>query len=289
MNQYTERDRTRLSDQLRLLWELWRDRPLKPGKMVAGQYEVVHALGSGSYGISYLVQDREFGRRCVLKQVKPSKRRGSKGRPIFDYETSILATLDHPCIPKLLHRFEWRGGLFFAMEYMAGPNLEDVIFAEGARFGEREALERMRELLSIVEYVHAHGIVHRDVRIPNVILMDGRLRLIDFGLARRLGDPATQDAEVLDDYAMEKQLKRAVAFTSDFYAMGHFLLFLLYSTYEEDSEVERSWEEELAHLTPQTKSLLRRMLQLDTSFESADELRVALEEAKSAAEKNQGR
>ncbi|KEO83596.1 hypothetical protein EL26_09290 [Tumebacillus flagellatus] len=257
----------------------WLDRPFRPGRVLGKRYVIEKCLGMGSYGISYLCRDLQSGTRRVLKQVRPTRRHGAKGYPIFEYETSILEGLDHPAIPKLYDRFQHRGHWFFAMEYMEGVNLEDAIFAEELKFTERESLQMIRDLLDVVAYVHERKIVHRDVRIPNVILQDGRLKLIDFGLARRLGDKPTQVAEDLRDYMIEKQIKREVEFRSDFYSMGHFLLFLLYTSYEPDAEEERSWEEEL-NLHPRTRTLLRRMLQLEApSFADAEELAAALEEA----------
>jgi serine/threonine-protein kinase len=263
------------------LIELWRDRPYQIGRVLNGRYRITRLLGRGSYGISYLCEDLQSDEPVVVKQVLPSKRRGPKGKPVYDYETGLLATLDHPGIPKLLDKFSWRGQLFFAMEYMDGPNVEELIFEKGERFDEAAALRTVRELTELVAYVHEQGIVHRDLRIPNVILRRGRLCLIDFGLARRLGDRPTQAAENFNDYEMEKQLRREVAFTSDFYALGHFLLFLLYSTYDDESEVERSWEEELT-LHPATRHLLRRMLQLEEPFADVRELQQALDAALAA-------
>src|SRR4051812_32911523 len=69
------------------------DRPYRPGRLIANRYRVEEVLGMGSYGISYLCADTQTGQRCVLKQVRPSKRRGNKGAPIYEYETSLLAAL----------------------------------------------------------------------------------------------------------------------------------------------------------------------------------------------------
>jgi serine/threonine protein kinase, bacterial len=257
----------------------WLDRPYRPGRVLGKRYEIERCLGMGSYGISYLCRDRENGQRCVLKQVRPTRRHGAKGYPIFEHETTILEALQHPAIPRLYAKFRHRGHWFFAMEYMEGVNLEDAIFAEGLKFGERESLQMIRDLLEVVAYVHEQRIVHRDVRIPNVILQDGQLKLIDFGLARRLGDHPTQVAEDLLEYLIEKQIKREVEFRSDFYSMGHFLLFLLYTSFAPATEEERSWEQEL-DLRPRTKTLLKRMLQLETPhFAHAQELAAALDEA----------
>ncbi|HEU4965819.1 MAG TPA: serine/threonine-protein kinase [Bacilli bacterium] len=261
------------------LYSWFIDRPLRTGRVIAGRYRIEQVLGIGAYGVSYLCRDLDTEHDLVLKQVKPSRRHGAKGRPMYEYETNMLASLDHPSIPKLSAKLEWEGQLFFAMEYMRGPNFEDLIFLEGKRYGEKEALQILSELLDIVAFLHRRGIVHRDVRIPNVILADGRLRLIDFGLARRIGEAPTMEADDLDAYVEEKQIRREVSFTSDFYAMGHFLLFLLYSTYEpEKGHEEGSWEVELK-LTEATRGLLRRLLQIEPPFASSEEVRQALEEA----------
>ena len=72
------------------------DRPFRVGKRIANRYLVEQVLGMGSYGISYLCRDDHTGKTCVLKQVRPSKRRGNRGAPIYEYEASLLAALDHP-------------------------------------------------------------------------------------------------------------------------------------------------------------------------------------------------
>ncbi|MFD2170367.1 serine/threonine protein kinase [Tumebacillus lipolyticus] len=252
------------------------DRPFAERTVIKGRYRVEAVLGMGSYGITYLCEDSHSGQRCVLKQVRPSKLGSKKGRPVYEYEISVLQALDHPQIPKLLESFADRGQLFLAMEYKEGKTWEDLIFEEGYTISEREALQVILDLLGIVEYVHQHGLVHRDVRIPNVIIKDGTMHLIDFGLARYLGDSATYIEESLDAYLLEKQIKREVAFRSDYFGLGHFLLFLLYTSFQPADEAEElPWEEEL-DLTPKTRQLIRRMIQMDEPYESADALRADL-------------
>ncbi|ASS73740.1 hypothetical protein CIG75_01295 [Tumebacillus algifaecis] len=262
------------------------DRPYRAGTLLAQRYQILKVLGMGSYGITYLCHDRVKSGDCVLKQVRPSKLGSNKGRPVYDYEISVLQALDHPQIPKLLDRFTSDGQLFFAMEYKAGRNWEDLIFDEGYTITEPDALSVILDLLDIVEYLHANQLVHRDIRIPNVILQDGQLHLIDFGLARYLGDPATYIEENLDAYLPEKQIKREVAFKSDYWGLGHFLLFLLYSTFtppEQETEAV-TWEEEL-DLHPATQKLIRRLLQLDPPYDNTAELRADLRAANALSSK----
>lgn len=254
------------------------DRPYRPGTLIFNRYAIVQILGMGSYGITYLCKDQMDGRLCVLKQVKPSKRKGDKGYPVYQRETKILRRLNHPAIPKLYDSFEDRGQLFFTMEYVEGANLEDYLFEQQGSFSEEEALCLVKDVLDIIQYVHEQGIVHRDVRIPNVIKGRDRLYLIDFGLARYLGESPTSIAKDLEEYPMEKQLKREVEFKSDFYAMGHFLLFLLYSTFDPQEKPPGTWEEEL-EISEKTRKLIKRLLQMDAPYEDDDQLRRALESA----------
>ncbi|NOU75507.1 hypothetical protein GC098_29730 [Paenibacillus sp. LMG 31458] len=103
----------------------------------------------------------------------------------------------------------------------------------------------MRSLLDIVPFIHEKGIVHLDIRIPNVLLYGERMTLIDFGLAARLGEPSLLEIGPGEELIR----RRTVAITSDLYAIGHFLLFMLYSTFESNDGQEDStigWEEELS-------------------------------------------
>jgi len=264
----------------RRLWNEWRRRRASarftPGAVLNGRYEIVRPLGEGSYGLAYLCRDRQAGGTpCVVKHVRPLRGGGrAKAEAAHGIETAMLERLRHPAIPRLLEKFEQRGAYLFAMEYAPGRSLEQLLFEEDRVYKEEEALALLRRLLDIVRDVHEAGIVHRDIRIANVVADGDRLRLIDFGLARELrGRPADgtpDDVEPGDP--PEKLLRRRIDVTSDFYALGHLLLFLLYSAYpEDDAAEERSWEEELTSLAPATKRLLRRLLMAEQPYGSARE------------------
>lgn len=251
--------------------EWWYDRPHPEGQLIGSRYTIVRTLGLGSYGISYLVIDKLNDEQRVLKQVRPSRLGSAKGRPLFEYEVNILRTLTHPRMPKVYDAFEENGQLYYVMTYMQGKTLEDLLFEEKRTFTEKQSLGVLLEILSLARYLHERGIIHRDIRIPNVIWREDRVYLIDFGLARRLGDSPSYIKNFDDDYHIEKQVKREVHPRSDLYALGHFLLFMLYTTYEEDGSEDKGWEEEL-EISPATRRILRRMLQIDIPYETADEL-----------------
>ncbi|WP_236692802.1 serine/threonine protein kinase [Aneurinibacillus tyrosinisolvens] len=261
-----------LNDMYTRIKEWFMDRPLPEGSLVKSSYRIEKVLGLGSYGISYLVSDLSSGKLRVLKQVRPSRLGTAKGRPLYEYEIGILSGIGHSQMPTLFDAFEEKQNLFYVMSYIEGKTLEDLLFEDGCTYDEQKSFQTIMDLLELVDYLHRKGIIHRDVRIPNVIWHEGKVYLIDFGLARYLGDSASYTEETTDGYWMEKRLKREVHPRSDLYALGHFMLFMLYSTYTNEDKKEESWEDELELSAPATH-IIRRMLQLDTPYKSIEELR----------------
>ncbi|HZG60016.1 MAG TPA: serine/threonine-protein kinase [Anoxybacillus sp.] len=245
--------------------ERFLERPYQVGKIVNGRYRIESCLGMGSYGITYIACDIVMNQYVVLKQMRKTKR--NKGTFSFQREAQILKMLNHPRIPKLYDSFMIKGIPHLVMELISGKTVEDLIFKEEKMFTERESFQLLMDILAIVQYIHQNGIVHRDLRIPNVILKEGNVYIIDFGLARFL----TENERENNDDIIEKKLRREISIKSDFYALGHFMLFLLYSTYEPTVKEERSWEEELS-LSREARYILRKMLQIDTPYEDIHEL-----------------
>ncbi|WNB92777.1 serine/threonine-protein kinase [Bacillus sp. NEB1478] len=254
------------------LQRLWYDRPLKPGHTLEHRYTILEVLGMGSYGITYLASDQKTNTKVVLKQLRTTKARTASGLRSFKRESIILETLQHPRVPRLLDVFENENNHFIVMEWIQGKTFEDLIFRKDHKYSEKDTIRILVELLTIVETFHEKGIIHRDLRIPNIIERNGKLHIIDFGLACFLTDQ--EDLEPNEH--PEKLRMRAVAMKSDLFALGHFALFLLYSTYEPLSRKERGWQEEL-DISLSFKTILRKMLQLDEPFQSACEARIALE------------
>ncbi|WP_269671074.1 protein kinase domain-containing protein [Metabacillus litoralis] len=133
-------------------------------------------------------------------------------------------------------------------------------------FSEEEALKEVYDVLELVKLFHDIGWVHRDLRIPNILKNGAEKYIIDFGLARFIKDDTSEQFD-----SLEKKLFREVSFKSDFYALGHFLLFLLYSSFQPKTREKRSWEEEL-DITDHSKRILRKMLQLDEPYAEVNQI-----------------
>ncbi|WP_242035238.1 serine/threonine protein kinase [Mesobacillus harenae] len=226
--------------------------------MIDGRYLIEEYLGCGSYGRSYLVFDQVKGRRAVLKMLRLHKRLSRKSTEHFRQESYWLTELDHPALPCFYERGTFKKAPFFTMEYVNGKTFEQLIFEEGMVFSEKTAFKTAIKLNDIIGYLHSKNLVHRDIRIPNVMVEGPELKLIDFGLARRLGSNKS-NKKVKNPF-------REQSVRSDFYGLGHFLLFLLYSSYEPETDQEQTWEEELT-LTLDARRIIRKLLQIDEPYD----------------------
>ncbi|MCA9713588.1 MAG: serine/threonine protein kinase, partial [Myxococcales bacterium] len=174
-----------------------RARSLERGAVV-GRYVVLSELGSGAMGIVYAAYDPELDRKVALKLVRTtSGRRGGdeEQRTRLLREAQALAKLNHPNVVSVHDVGTLEGRVWIAMEYVHGQTLD----AWGATPRPwREVLEVMRRAGEGLAAAHDAGLLHRDFKPQNVMLgHDGRVRVMDFGLARsRRGDEddAVEDA-----------------------------------------------------------------------------------------------
>lgn len=277
-------------ESIKTFIQAWRDYPLQPGDVIGKRYEVAEWLGMGSYGLSYRCVDRQCGGQVALKQAKPSRRRLAGA--LLQRESEALQAMDHPFIPRCKGLFEERRSQWLAADYVHGRTLEDLIFEEGRVFGEADCLTWALELLDRVGHVHGRGYVHLDIRIPNVMMDEAGIHLIDFGLARRIGE---HEALAPDGSPLPSRMPASIV--SDLEDAGHLLLYMLYSGYTMPDRSEppqtgsASWEEELEISGP-TSALLRRLLRLDVPFADTDEavraIRASLENLTRSSAANEG-
>jgi serine/threonine protein kinase len=233
------------------------EKNLRTGEIIGNRYKVVQLLGSGSYGHSYLVFDQAKEIHCVCKTLRWYKRITKSGRTGFFQEIQMLKKIRHPDFP-LYYDCGMNGKTpFYTMEYINGHTIEQLIFHEGKTYTEVECFILAKKLLLAIDYLHQQQIVHRDIRIPNIMLEGERLRIIDLGLARQLGT---------DQNTHTNHPRKQHNIQSDFYGLGHFLLFLLYSSYSPEHKAKnKSWEEEL-NISNDAKNTIRKLLQIDSQY-----------------------
>lgn len=170
---------------------------LAPGDRVE-HFEVVRLIGRGGMGEVYLARDTRLSRKVALKIVKP-KAFGDQGAlERFLYEAKVTARFNHPHIVTAYHVGDHQGNPYVALEYLEGQTLRERMNA--GRIGVAECLEIGRAIAGALAEAHRHKILHRDLKPENVVLPpDGRLRVLDFGLARVVVAPDLAMASTLAD------------------------------------------------------------------------------------------
>lgn len=249
--------------------QAWTDYPLQEGSYIGKRYRILSIIGLGSYGITYRCLDEQSQQTVAVKQAKPSKKR--TGQQMLAWEKEVLSALEHPFIPACRDFFEEKRSVWLVIDYIEGKTLEDSIFAEGRKFGEKDTVDWTLQLMERVQYVHGKGFVHLDLRIPNVIMREDQLYLIDFGLSAPLGDR---------DSALYKQIKagfnsntpsKPAMVQSDLYDIGHLMLFMLYSEFSPEPDAgEADWKEEL-QLSCELRGVLMRLLEEGNPYADACE------------------
>lgn len=224
-----------------------RDKIYKPFEQI-DKYTLEKIIGEGRYGICYQVSFEQ--KLFILKQLKRGmlKKAGVKVR----YEEEILLSLQHESIPRFVERLECQDFCGYVLEFKEGRTFEDIIYLDKHVFIREEIYRIGVQLLGIVKYLHARGVVHRDIRVPNTLYDGQKVNLVDFGLARWINN----------------QKHRA---DMDFAFLGDFLLHLYYSSFECKGGKKLTWYEELK-LTEKELSFLKRLMGVEQRYKDIFEV-----------------
>jgi serine/threonine protein kinase/WD40 repeat protein len=173
-----------------------REALLQPGDQV-DHYHVVRLLGRGGFGDVYLARDTRLGRRVALKVVHPEHLGSKEATERFLFEARATARFAHPHIITVFGVGEHEGTPYVALEFLEGRTLRQVLRDE--RPSRPAALRYALAIAEALTEAHGANILHRDLKPENVILpRDGRLRVLDFGLAKKLGPSSPQGAAVTE-------------------------------------------------------------------------------------------
>ena len=157
-----------------------------------GSYRILAPLGAGGMGEVYLADDVRLHRRVALKLL-PGGGEDDHARKRLLREAQAAATLDHPNICTVYDVGEAHGRSFIAMQFVDGQSLSDRM-ARGP-IPVREAVAIATQIAAALAEAHAHGVVHRDVKPQNVMIAQGgRVKVLDFGLAKLVAPAAARDA-----------------------------------------------------------------------------------------------
>ncbi|MFH2010008.1 MAG: protein kinase [bacterium] len=162
-------------------------------------FQVVRLLGRGGMGEVYLARDTKLGRRVAIKVVHRESIGSQEALERFLFEARVTARFNHPHIVTVYAVGELEGSPYVALEYLPGQTLRERM-SEG-KPGLRESLRFGLAIAEALAEAHRNDIQHRDLKPDNVIIpRDGRLRVLDFGLAKVVTGnlPETGTAETVD-------------------------------------------------------------------------------------------
>lgn len=230
-------------------------------KILDNRYKLIKVLGKGGFGRTYLARDqrRPGSPLCVVKQLKPASTDPEfirEARRLFNTEAETLERLGtHDQIPLLLAYFEEDNEFFLVQEFIEGTplnqeleaplpdNQEEVTVGEitaasqgkvrSRQMSEGEVIKMLKDILSVLEFVHAENVIHRDIKPANLIRRkrDNKFVLIDFGAVKAMSDQNVKVETVEGEsrftvtigtpgYMPSEQCAGRPNYTSDIYAAG---------------------------------------------------------------------
>jgi serine/threonine-protein kinase len=252
---------------------------LAAGRVLASRYRVVRPIARGGMGAVYLAADTRLDdAQVAVKEMSSVYRPGdtdafAQAVSEFRREAALLARLSHPNLPRVIDRFEEEGKQFLVMEYVEGQTLRQALAERGGRATLDEARDWATQLCAVLGYLHSQSppIIYRDLKPTNVMLRpDGRLALIDFGIARFYKPGQAADTAIYGTvgYAAPEQYGEGQTDQrSDIYALG-VLLFHVLTGYDVTSSPFRL--PPIGRLRSDVPAPLAQLLVRATAMEPAD-------------------
>lgn len=250
--------------------------------LLNNRYQVIQVLGAGGFGETFLAEDTYMPsrRRCVIKQLKPISNDPQIYQIIqqrFEREAATLEYLGeaNDQIPKLFAYFSENGLFYLVQEWVHGQTLTNVIQSQG-KLRENTVRDILLSLLSVLDYVHSKGIIHRDIKPDNIILreIDNKPVLIDFGAVKETirttinaaGHPTQSLVIGTPGFMPSEQAIGRPVYATDIYSLGLTAIYLLTGKYPQELETHPHtgqviWQEYAGGISPQLVMLLTQAIE----------------------------
>lgn len=208
-----------------------------PETLGAGRYAVVRVLGEGGQATTFEAVDKRAGKLVAIKRFRVRGAGSWKEVELAEREARVLASIDHPSLPRYVDHFEEAGELFLVTLAIEGESLRSIK-RRGAAFSEADAVRLIGDAADALGYLHGRAppIIHRDIKPSNVIRRpDGSFAFIDFGAVRdRLKPEGGSTVVGTFGFMAPEQFQGRALPGSDVYAVGATLISMLTGRDPED-------------------------------------------------------
>lgn len=271
---------------------------LENGTILLDRYKILRLRALGGMGAVYEAQDLRFARavrRCAVKEIISSASDLDTRRlnmQSFEREANILASLNHPAIPRIYDYFSVGQQAYLILEYVEGEDLGALLERTAAFLPENRVLHWALQICDVLEYLHSHPegpIIFRDVKPSNIMLCaDDRIVLVDFGIAKVFANKRGTMVGT-EGYTPPEQYRGLALPQGDIYALGatlHHLLTLRDPRVEPPFSFQNRMPRAInPAISPQTEAIIMRAVEYEVEkrFASAGELKRAIEEALDAS------
>jgi Ca-activated chloride channel homolog len=205
--------------------------------ILQGRYRAIKPLGAGGFSRTFLAVDelQSFRPSCVIKQFLPQPANSEyldTALALFQAEGTWLAKVgQHPQLPELLAVFTDNQSWYLVQEWIDGRNLATILQEDGA-WSATKVRQLLEDLLPVLEFIHQHQLIHRDIKPQNIIYrsLDHRPVLVDFGAAKVLSpNNLAQTGTIIGtaEYIAPEQARGKVVIASDIYGLGVTCIHLL--------------------------------------------------------------
>lgn len=250
------------------------------GSVYKNRYKVINTLHTKGMSFVYTVFDMKLEKLVCLKEVvKAQAGRDAVNLDSVRRETKLLRSLNHPGIPRILDVEETDERYSILMDLVTGYSLEELYRRRPEMFTQDFVVSKMSQLALILGYLHKlpEPIFYRDLKTGNIMLQDGNVRLLDFGISERLTPTNKYIQQPLGSrgYAAPEQAKVGVAYDlrSDIYSFGVTMYVLLEGSLPESTPCRPQ------HASQGIQTIVERCTQLDPDerFQSMPEVFTALQ------------